>query len=191
MASLNLVVVGVGGQGLITLSTIIAEAAMRRGYGALVAETHGLSQRGGTVVVHVRLGEVDAPLIPEASADAMLAMELIEAARYRRYLRPGAVVVANDYVVPPPLPGVEAPSRDRLVEMLRERAGRVELVDATARALRLGDSRTANIVLLGKALASGVLAPYVDFEAAAEVIGERFPKARDVNLQALRMGARG
>jgi len=186
--TLNIVVTGVGGQGLITLSSIIARAALRRGVNALVAETHGLSQRGGTVIVHVRLGEVDAPLVPPGNADVLLAMELIEAARYLGYLRPGGTAVLNDYLVPPPLPGVEVPSPSRILGCIRSRAGKVVSVPATRRALELGDVRVANMVLLGAALAAGAFDEFVDAAAVEEAIRESWPKAAELNIVALRAG---
>jgi len=186
--ALNLVVTGVGGQGLITLSSIVARAALRRGVGALVAETHGLSQRGGTVIVHVRLGDVDAPLVPQGGADAILAMELIEAVRYLDYLRPGGTVILNDYLVPPPLPGIETPSASSLLDAVRRRAGRVVMVPATRKALELGDARVANMVLLGAALEAGIFNGFIDAAAVEDVIRESWPKAAEVNLAALRAG---
>ncbi|BES80667.1 indolepyruvate oxidoreductase subunit beta [Pyrodictium abyssi] len=186
--ALNLVVTGVGGQGLITLSSIVARAALRRGVDALVAETHGLSQRGGTVIVHVRLGDVDAPLVPPGGADAILAMELIEAVRYLGYLRPGGTVVLNDYLVPPPLPGIETPSASSLLDAIRRRAGRIVIVPATRKALELGDARVANMVLLGAALEAGVFNGFIDAAAVEEAIRESWPKAAEVNLAALRAG---
>jgi len=81
---LNVVMVGVGGQGLVTAAKVLADAAIDSGTKALVAETHGLSQRGGAVEVHVRLGDVYAPLVPRGRADVLLAFEIIEAARGSR-----------------------------------------------------------------------------------------------------------
>jgi len=185
---LNIVVVGVGGQGLITLSNILARAALKRGYNAIVAETHGLSQRGGTVIVHVRLGDAEAPLVAPATARLMLAMELIEAVRYSSYLSPGGVVVANDYIVPPPLPGVKTPPRQALISALEARAGRLVLVEATRKALELGDARTANMILLGRALKEKLLEPYVTAESVEEVVRELWPKAYELNIKALHAG---
>ncbi len=188
--ALNVVVTGVGGQGLITLSTILAQAALLRGHNAIVAETHGLSQRGGTVIVHVRLGPAEAPLIPPGTGDVLLAMELIEAVRYLNYLRSGGAAVVNDYITPPPLPKIEVPSRQELIEAMKRRAGQLLLVPATRQALELGDPRTANMVLLGAALSRGLLEPYVDLDAVSEAVKARWPRAAERNLQALRLGAK-
>jgi indolepyruvate ferredoxin oxidoreductase beta subunit len=183
----NIVVTGVGGQGQLTLARILAEAALRQGMGALVAETHGLSQRGGTVVVHVRLGAAEAPLIPPGTADLLLAMELIEAARQSRFLRSGAAAVVNDYVVEPPLPGVEAPPREKLLGIVSSRAGRLLVVEATKEALRLGEPRAANMVLLGAALGAGLLP--LERGSVEEAVKAVLGAAAGVNLEALGRGA--
>ena len=186
---LNLVVAGVGGQGLITLSTIIAKAALIRGFNAVVAETHGLSQRGGTVTVHVRLGSAEAPLVPAGAADALLAMELIEAARHIHYLAPGGAAVVNRYLVPPPLPGVEPPGEEKLLREIAARTSRLVLVPATREALRLGDSRVANMVLLGAAIEAGALRDMVDMESVERAIAATWPRAAERNIEALHRGA--
>jgi indolepyruvate ferredoxin oxidoreductase beta subunit len=187
--TLNLVITGVGGQGQITLARVIAEAALIRGINAIVAETHGLSQRGGTVIVHVRLGEVEAPLIPPGTADAILAMELIEAARYAYYLRKGSIAVINDYLVPPPLPKIEVPSRDELLDTIRSYSDRIVLVPATHEALRVGDSRVANMILFGAAIKSNVFKDFIDFSSAEEAIKRVLGRAAKPNIEALHRGA--
>ncbi|MEM0331318.1 MAG: 2-oxoacid:acceptor oxidoreductase family protein, partial [Archaeoglobaceae archaeon] len=79
---LNILVVGVGGQGALTTAHLIARSAMKAGLNVLVAETHGMAQRGGSVEVHVRIGDVHSPLIPDCGADIVLALEPSEALRY-------------------------------------------------------------------------------------------------------------
>ena len=181
---LNIVVTGVGGQGLITLASIIANASMIKGVNAVVAETHGLSQRGGTVIVHVRLGDVEAPLIPPKGADLMLAMELLEALRYKHYLKDGGIIVANDYIIPPPLPNVKVPTREDVLKRL----GKVHLVKATDLALKLGDVRVANVILLGKALSLGVFNNFIDENDVVNALKLMWPKAFELNKKALEVG---
>ncbi|ABM81441.1 indolepyruvate oxidoreductase subunit beta [Hyperthermus butylicus] len=188
--TLNIVIVGVGGQGLLTLSTIIANAALSRGLPALVSETHGLSQRGGTVIVHVRLGEADAPLIPEGAGDVLLSMELIEAIRYLPYLSRNGVAVVNDYMIPPPLPKVEVPTRDEILDELRERSRKLIVVPATEIALKLGDVRVANMALLGAALEAGVFQGTIGFDDIEKAIRRAFPRAAEINIRALHEGAK-
>ncbi len=184
---LNVVISGVGGQGLITLANLIANSALKAGTNAIVAETHGLSQRGGTVVVHVRLGDVYAPLIPKGEGDVMLSMELIEAARYSDYLRDGAKVIVNDYLIPPSLPGVEVPSRNEILSELNRRF-KVKKVEATKRALELGDVRVANVMLLGAAIKEGVFEGFFEKEHVEAALKELWPKSYEMNLRALEEG---
>ena len=180
---LNVVLAGVGGQGLITLADLIARSVKRAGKDVVVAETHGLSQRGGSVVVHVRIGG-RAPLIPQGRGDLMLAMELIEAARYSKFLRPGAKVVVNDYLVPPSVPGAEVPKREELLKFLNDNF-EVELVEATKKALELGDVRVANVILLGKAVKSGAFEGFFTLEDVEETVKELWRGGK--NLEALRL----
>ncbi len=185
---LNVVVSGVGGQGLITLANVIAKAALLEGVNAIVAETHGLSQRGGTVIVHLRLGDVEAPLIPKGEAHLMLSMELLEAVRYADFLSRDGMAVVNDYLLPPPLPGVKVPSRRELLEALGKR--RTVLVQATSEAIRMGDPRVANMVLLGKALKDSPLGEVVSVESVMDVVKRLWPKAYAVNKKAIEAGMR-
>jgi indolepyruvate ferredoxin oxidoreductase beta subunit len=185
---LNVVVAGVGGQGVITAAVLIATAALEAGYEALVAETHGLSQRGGTVVVHVRLGkEVEAPLVARGMADTLIALEPLEAARYSYYLRRGGILVANTYMVPPPIPGVSVPTLEELANALHSLRARVYLVDATRRALELGSARAANTYILGFALAVGAFHDMLELRHFEEAI-RSFGRDVDVNLKALKSG---
>jgi len=169
---LNIVLAGVGGQGIVTLANVIANAALNAGTNVIVAETHGLSQRGGSVIVHVRLGSAEAPLIPEGEGDVMLALDPLEAARYARYLRRGAPVFMEQKVTPPPLPGVKPPRTEQVREAL-ERAGlRVTIVPAIRRAQELGNPLGANIYMLGAAMAGGVFDGFIspdDVEAAIRI----------------------
>jgi indolepyruvate ferredoxin oxidoreductase beta subunit len=96
----SIVIVGVGGQGALTLARWIGEAALAEGYDVRIAEIHGMSQRGGSVEVHVRFGrEVYAPIVEEAGADLVIALEAVEALRGFRYLKPGGVLVINKRVI--------------------------------------------------------------------------------------------
>ncbi len=94
---LNIYLAGVGGQGLVTFATVLGDAAIRAGYKVLVAETHGLSQRGGgSIDVHVRIGDVDAPLIPRGGgADVIVAFEILEAFRAIGYANENTVFIVN------------------------------------------------------------------------------------------------
>jgi indolepyruvate ferredoxin oxidoreductase beta subunit len=96
----SIVIVGVGGQGALTLARWIGEAALAEGYDVRIAEVHGISQRGGPVEVHVRFGrEVSAPIVEEAGADLVIALEAVEALRGFRNLKPSGVLVINKRVI--------------------------------------------------------------------------------------------
>ncbi len=194
MKSVDIVLTGVGGQGIITMATLLANAALEAGKNAIVAETHGLSQRGGTVIVHVRLGDgIEAPLVPRGGADMLIALEPFEALRYIEYLKEGGTVIVNTYTIPPPLPGLTLPKTEEVVEAIRReveaKGGRVIAVNATEKAIKIGDARVANTYLIGLALGTGVFGDILrreDVEKAVRSIG----KLVDKNLEALLMGIR-
>ena len=147
----NILLVGVGGQGILLASEILAEAFMLAGFDVKKSEIHGMSQRGGSVVSHVRFGrEVFSPTVPEGEGDILFGFELLEATRALPLLRPGAKVVVNDYRIPPPsvLLG-QASYPDDLAERIRARFADFLLVDGLHLAQQAGDARAANTVLLG------------------------------------------
>ena len=146
---LNIVVVGVGGQGILSLSRMIGEASLSHGWDVRVAETHGLSQRGGSVIVHVRIGkEVVAPTISQGEADMMLALELIEAARYSPYLKQGSLAVVNDKAIKPSLPGTKLPEIAELKKII-EATAEVRYLKASEIAITMGNPVGANMVVFG------------------------------------------
>ncbi|MCI4438107.1 MAG: indolepyruvate oxidoreductase subunit beta [Ignisphaera sp.] len=152
MKSYNLVLVGVGGQGILTLGTIIGVACTVRGLDASIAEVHGLSQRGGTVIVYVKIGSEPSPLIPLGGADHMISLELLETARYLPYMKKGGIVTTNDYVWPPPLS--KYPSRDQIIEGLKSRDVKLYVVNANEISMKfLNSPISANVALLGVAMA--------------------------------------
>ncbi len=189
--TVNIVVVGVGGQGLLTLSRILAEAAMARGLDALAAETHGLSQRGGTVIVHVRIGdEVHAPLIPLGGADYILSTELSETVRYLSYANRSTKVITNTKVILPALPGLVKPIEPReVLEWLRSKVGKGNLytIEASDIAAELGAPQSTNMVMLGAAtpfLKDVLGLGYLEKRVARVGRG----KIRELNLEAFRRG---
>src|SRR5512134_3946118 len=147
----NILLVGVGGQGILLASEILAETFMLAGFDVKKSEIHGMSQRGGSVVSHVRFGrEVCSPTVPEGEGDILFGFELLEAYRCLSLLRPGAKVVVNDYRIPPPsvLLG-QTTYPDDLAERIRARFTDTLLVDGLHLAQQAGDARAANTVLLG------------------------------------------
>ncbi|HNR56931.1 MAG TPA: indolepyruvate oxidoreductase subunit beta [Methanothrix sp.] len=183
----GVVFVGVGGQGILLASTITARAAMLAGFEVKTNEVHGMAQRGGSVIAHVRYGaEVFSPTVPEGTADALGALEEIEALRYAHYAAPtGLAVVSATAVVPVTVSSGSATYPEDVAERLRRAFPRLVYFDAGERAAALGNIRAANIVLLGT-LSLGLDLPQ---EAWAEAITRSVKdKQRDLNLRAFEIG---
>ncbi|QKQ99258.1 pyruvate ferredoxin oxidoreductase [Metallosphaera tengchongensis] len=119
MDRLNILIAGIGGQGVVTAGKILAEAFHEKGLTVFESETHGLSQRGGAVTTHVRVGNVNVPLIPKGGADILIAMDGIEALRNASYLSTDAKVFLNESVKLPSLPNVKPVSISYVLENLR------------------------------------------------------------------------
>jgi len=147
----NLLLVGVGGQGILLASEILSETFMLAGFDVKKSEIHGMSQRGGSVVSHVRYGrEVFSPIVPEGEGDILFGFELMETCRYLPLLKPGGTVVANDLCIPPPsvLMGKEN-YPEGLADRISSEFPDFLLVDGQKLAMEAGTPRTANTALLG------------------------------------------
>jgi indolepyruvate ferredoxin oxidoreductase beta subunit len=147
----NILVSGVGGQGVILASDIMSEVFMEAGYDVKKSEVHGMAMRGGIVTSHFRFGKkVYSPLIKEGEVDILFAFEQLEGLRWINYLRTTGKIVMNDHKVNPPavnLGEMEYPKG--IPEIVRSRIKNFYLVKGTEIALQLGDVRAANVVLLG------------------------------------------
>ena len=145
--------VGVGGQGTVLASEILAQAALAEGFDVKKSDALGMSQRGGSVVSHVRLGpRVFSPLVKRGEADILLGFEKLEAARWADHLRPGGLAIINDQAIPPfsVSSGSEKYPPDELVlEILHRKTGRVFVVAGSALAQAAGNPRTLNAAMLG------------------------------------------
>ncbi len=188
----NFLIAGVGGQGTLLASDIVALVGLHLGLEAKKSEVHGMAQRGGAVVSHVRWGrQVYSPLCEKGTVDYFVAQEMLESLRWRDYLRPGGTVILNLEKISPlgTVMGDEVyPEEERIRHALTERAGRVFAVDAAAEAARMGNLRVANIILLG------VLAKAMDMDATPwlAVVEDRVPaKYRDLNRRAFLVGYEG
>ena len=163
--AMNFLLVGVGGQGILTASDVVAEVGLAIGLDAKKSEVHGFSQRGGVVESHVRWGPaVASPLAEKGTVDTLLAFETLEAARWIDWLRPGGTVLANrQRIVPMSVSAGDAtyPGDAAIRAALRARAGRVTFVEGLAIAERLGNPRLANTALLGALSAAMEVDPAV------------------------------
>lgn len=154
MREYNIVVTGVGGQGILTAANLLGWAALKAGYKVRVGEVHGLSQRFGSVIAYVRFGEdVYGAMVPEGKADVILSFEPVEALRYINYLRTGGLVLTNSRPVPPQLVTMgkaKYPEIDVIKDYVeRLFKGRFLAFDAEELALKAGDAVVTNVVLIG------------------------------------------
>ena len=153
MKKLDIVITGVGGQGVVLASDMVGETALAAGYDVKKTDTLGMAQRGGSVVSHVRIArQVWSPLIKEGEVDIMLGFEKLEAARWGYYLRPGGIVIVNNQALPPlavSLGCERYPGDEEIINILKRRTDRIYFVNGTRRAIELGNVRTLNMFMLG------------------------------------------
>ena len=153
MKKFDLLITGVGGQGVILASDLICEAVLAAGYDVKKTDTLGMAQRGGSVVSHVRIGQkIRSPLIKQGEVDILVAFEKLEAARWSHYLRTGAIAIVNNHKLPPlsvNLGNEQYPSDEEINNILRQRSDHIYAINATSRARELGNVRTLNMFILG------------------------------------------
>lgn len=173
---LKLVLAGLGGQGVIFTVCLLARTAVALGHSVMLSEIHGMSQRGGSVISHLRIGGSEAPLIRRGTADLLLALEPDEALRNLPFLRRGGVVFVN----------TEDGLRPEVAEHLERLEIQVLSLPATHMALELGSAAVTNVVLVGFAAAYPFLPLPID--ALRETLAVIAPRGRELNLQALEAG---
>ena len=194
MREYNVVITGVGGQGILTAANLLGWAALHAGYKVRVGEVHGMSQRFGSVIAYVRFGEdVYGAMVPEGKADVILAFEPVEALRYINYLREGGLVIANSNPIPPVQVSMGLATYPSMEEIKRiiegDFKGRLITLDAEKLALEAGNVITTNVVLIG-ALTQTPGFP-LSAEHVKEVIRLSVPKkAVDVNMRAFELGVK-
>lgn len=183
----SVLLVGVGGHGVIRASDILSAVMMSAGFDVKKSEVHGMAQRGGCVSSHVRFGrKVYSPLTRKGDVDVLVSFEKLETLRYLEYLKPdGKVIINNDEVYPPSVNLGEIEYPGDAIDFVKKHFKDVKVVDATAMALRSGDRRMVNTVILG------VLSSYLDIEPGVweKVLQESFPpKILKGNIEAFRSG---
>ena len=173
----QLVIVGVGGQGILTVSDILGTAAIEDGIKVVMSEVHGMSQRGGVVVAEMKMGGYSSPLIADGAASAILSFEPAEAYRTLSKAHKGTYVITNIEPLVPPgaLMGKESyPQPDDLIVKMKNAGLNAAGIPATDIASQAGTSRAGNIVMLGAL--SAVKEFPVKIETIEKVISEKFPK---------------
>lgn len=182
----NIMIVGVGGQGTLLTSRILGGLAMEAGFDVKISEVHGMAQRGGSVVTYVRYGaQVAEPIVEEGQADVLIAFERLEALRYAHFLKKDGVLIVNDQRIDPMTVVTGAAQYpENVIEELGEKYRTVSL-NAMEEALKLGNSRVFNTVILG------VTAKNMEFDRDAwiRVIEATVPqKTIEINRKAFEAG---
>lgn len=184
----NILLCGVGGQGTLLASNLIAECAMAAGFDVKKSEIHGMAQRGGSVVSHVRFGEnIASPIIRKGEADIVLSFEELEAIRWAEYLKADGIVITNAQKI---LPMSVSAGSDVYPENIPEILSRSSIqnicVDAAGKALELGNQKCLNVVLLGVlARKLTMIEPTLWTEAIRKKLP---PKLQELNIKAFEAG---
>lgn len=173
---LKIIVAGLGGQGVVFLTRLLSQAAVTLGHRVMVSETHGMSQRGGSVISHLKIGGSEAPLIRRGTADLLLAMEPDEAVRNLTFLRQGGTAFVN----------TETGLRPEVAEHLERLNIQILSLPASRMALGLGTAAVANVILAGFAIAHPALP--LAMGILQETVEAIAPRGRELNLQALDAG---
>jgi indolepyruvate ferredoxin oxidoreductase beta subunit len=185
----DLLITGVGGQGVILASNIIGEVALAAGYDVKKTDTLGMAQRGGSVVSHVRLSpQVYSPLIRAGEVDIIVAFEKLEAARWSHYLRPEGVAIVNNHALRPlsvNLGDERYPGDEEIANILRRGSERIYFIKGTERVKKLGNIKILNVFLLGCA---SVFLP-LKIRVWQDIISQHVPPGvRELNITAFSQG---
>ncbi len=182
----DIILAGVGGQGVLSIATVIASAAMKDGFRVRQSEVHGMSQRGGGVQAHMRISdsEISSDLIPSGGADMILAMEPVESLRYLSWLKPAGILVTaaepfvniGDY---PELEGIHQAIRS---------LPRSHIVKSDELAREAGNAKSVNMVLVGAALKDLPVKRETVAAAVRELFGKKDPRLVEINMKALELG---
>jgi indolepyruvate ferredoxin oxidoreductase, beta subunit len=183
----SVLLAGVGGQGVLLASEVLAEAAAISGSDVKKSEVHGMAQRGGSVVSHLRFGpQVHSPLIPRGGADFLVSFEQLETLRYLDYLhRDSVVLVSTQEILPLPVSVGKARYPSDIEARLRATGVRAHFVDGHGLALAAGNAKAVNAVILGALSAILRFEPGIWEDALRRQIPARF---LEVNLRAFGLG---
>jgi len=188
---LNIVFSGIGGQGIVVASDILCEAALFDGLDVAKAEVHGMAQRGGSIVAHVKIGEnVLSPLIETGKADIILGFEMLEAARVLPMMKKNGTVIVNTKYIPPStsIGSLSDFNSDKILRIIKERAHKVFEVDGIGIAKKLGNTLVVNTILLGAL--SGIPENPVTKQSIEQAIAGRLKeKYVSLNLKAFKIGS--
>lgn len=186
----DIIVTGIGGQGTVSLGHLLAETLTELDIEFVAAETHGMSQRGGSVIFHLRIGdEKRSPLIETQKADCIIAGEPMEALRALEYLKPDGLVISDTHGILSPVAtqmGFTYPEMNEIVEKIKSYTDNYFPIDATKMAQDLGSEKITNIILLGALLSFNIVP--VSYEVIVNKIISRWPRFKELNLSAFEAG---
>ena len=187
METKNVMIVGVGGQGSLLASKLLGRLLLSKGYDIKVSEVHGMSQRGGSVVTYVRFGDkVYSPVIDKGEADYIVSFELLEAARWTEFLKPGGKIITNTQQVNPmPVIIGAAEYPENLLDKMAAAGLDVDALDALTLAEEAGSSKAVNIVLMGHLSRYFAFTEEEWLEALAQSVA---PKFLELNKKAFTLG---
>lgn len=187
MSDLNIMIVGVGGQGTLMASRLLGNVAMQLGYDVKVSEVHGMSQRGGSVVTYVKMGDkVYSPIIEKGEADIILAFEKLEALRWIDYLKQGGALILNDQQIDPmPVITGKAKYPQSIIERFENGGIRLFTVNGLEIAEECGNTKAVNVVLIGLLAATTGIDRDIWEKAMEDVIPQ---KVIEVNRKAFDKG---
>lgn len=191
MSKLDILMVGVGGQGIILASDILGEAALKTGRDVKKTDTLGMAQRGGSVTSHLRIGDkIWAPLINPGEADILLAFEKLEASRWVNYIKEDGIAIINDLIIPPlsiSLGTHKYPDDAEIVDSLRQRTRNIHIVKGSEAVIEMGDSRMLNVFMLG--VLSSIVPISIAYDVWKKCFTEYLPaKIIDLNIHAFDKG---
>jgi indolepyruvate ferredoxin oxidoreductase, beta subunit len=191
MKTTRIVIAGVGGQGTLLATRLIAETAIAEGLNVRIGETYGMAQRGGPVMGHIQIGEAYSPQIRPGDADALLGFEIAEATRRGvTYLKQGGLAIVNSKKMPPVevISGIRKyPEKGELLRLIKKVSGKVVVFDATALAEKAGDPIATNMVMLGALAASGTL-PFSETKITATMKASIPARFLELNTKAFKLG---
>ena len=184
---MNIMIVGVGGQGSLLASRLLGRVLTEEGYDVKVSEVHGMSQRGGSVVTYVKYGDrVASPLIDPGEADFIVSFEKLEAARYAPYLKEGGRIITNTQQIDPmPVITGAAVYPADVLDQLRAQGLQIDEMDALSMAESAGSSKAVNIVLMGRLARYFGIAPEKWIDALKATVA---PKFFEMNEKAFALG---
>jgi len=189
MDKYNVIIAGVGGQGVVLAGNIIGEAAMASGYDVKKTDSLGMAQRGGSVISHLRMADrVFSPLINQGEADILLAFEKLEAARWSHYLKPSGIAIINNQALPPlsvNLGNEHYPGDEEIVNIIKQQTVNLYIIDGIRIVMELGNVKTLNVLMLG---CLSHFIPFTNEVWRSSIIQNLPSKVLDFNMNAFEIG---